>query len=138
MKKKKKGNGSTKPNITQQKKKLWKYFSAYVRARDGYRCFTCDRFATGAGMHAGHFITNSVGGLTLRYDEDNVHAQCYHCNINLSGNWVVYRERMVEKHGEEFVKNLEQRRHEITKDFNYEEKIQEYEAKCEALGVTVR
>ena len=89
-------------------------------------------------MHAGHFITNSVGGLTLRYDEDNVHAQCYHCNINLSGNWVVYRERMVEKHGEEFVKNLEQRRHEITKDFNYEEKIQEYKAKCEALGLTVR
>jgi hypothetical protein len=45
---------------------------------------------------------------------------------------------MVEKHGEEFVKNLEQRRHEITKDFNYEEKIQEYKAKCEALGLTVR
>ena len=72
----KKKKGRTKPSLTQQKKKLWKYFSAYIRARDGYRCFTCDRFATGSGMHAGHFITNSVGGLGLRYEETNVHAQC--------------------------------------------------------------
>jgi len=65
-----------KPTITKLKKTLWKYFSAYIRARDGYRCFTCDRYATGAGMHAGHFVPSSMGGLGLRYDEDNVHAQC--------------------------------------------------------------
>lgn len=66
------------------------------------------------------------------------HHNCYHCNINLSGNWVEYRERMVTLYGEPYVKHLEQRRHEITKDFDYEAKIEEYKRKCEELGAEVR
>lgn len=89
-------------------------------------------------MHAGHFVTNSTGGLALRYNEDNVHAQCYHCNINLSGNWVVYRERMVDRYGEKFVRELELSRHNIVKDFNYEEEIQKYKTLCQELGYAVR
>ena len=89
-------------------------------------------------MHAGHFISNSIGGLGLRYEETNVHAQCYNCNINKSGNLVEYRERMVALYGEPYVKQIEQRRHEITKDFDYEAKIKEYRQKCEDLGAEVR
>lgn len=109
----------------------------YIRTRDNYRCFTCDRYAKGAGMHAGHFISNSICGLGLRYEETNVHAQCYHCNINLSGNWVEYRERMIKKYGEEHVKEIEARRHITTKDFDYEAKIKEYRAKCADVGADV-
>lgn len=76
MKTRKKRKTPKKRTVTQLKKELWRYFSAYIRNRDGFRCFTCDRYATGSGMHAGHFITNSVGGLGLRYDPTNVHAQC--------------------------------------------------------------
>jgi hypothetical protein len=65
------------------------------------------------------------------------HHNCMRCNIHLSGNYVTYREKMVEKHGEEFVKNLEQRRHEITKDFDYETEIDKYKKKCQDLGITV-
>jgi len=127
-----------KKTVTQLKKELWRYFSTYIRTRDNYRCFTCDRYAKGAGMHAGHFISNSIGGLGLRYEETNVHAQCYNCNINKSGNLVEYRERMVALYGEPYVKQIEQRRHEITKDFDYEAKIKEYRQKCEDLGAEVR
>lgn len=111
---------------TQLKKELWKYFSLYIRQRDGYRCFTCDKFAMGSGMHCGHFIPSSLGGLGLRYDETNCHAQCMRCNVNLSGNWPAYRERMIKKYGEEYVKSLEARRHEIVKDFDYEAAIEKY------------
>jgi hypothetical protein len=41
-------------------------------------------------MHAGHFIPKSVGGIALYFNEDNVHACCYHCNINLGGNLYEY------------------------------------------------
>lgn len=123
-----------KKTVTKLKKELWRYFSTYIRNRDKFRCFTCDVYATGSGMHAGHFIPNSVGGLGLRYDETNVHAQCYNCNLNKSGNWVEYRERMIKTYGEEAVLSLERRRNEIVKDFNYEEKIAHYKAICKAMG----
>ncbi len=122
-----------KRSITALKKELWKYFSLFIRTRDNFRCFTCDRYATGGGMHAGHYIPNSIGGVGLRYEETNVHAQCYHCNINLSGNWPVYRERMIQKYGEEYVKALEARRSEVTKDFDYQTLIEKYKGLASEL-----
>lgn len=74
---------TVKPSITKLKKELWKWFSLYVRTRDKYRCFTCDRYAKGSGLHAGHFISNSTGGLGLRYEETNVHAQCLTSKSNI-------------------------------------------------------
>lgn len=115
-----------KENITLKKKKLWKLFSAYIRKRDKYVCFTCGKINTGAGMHAGHFIPSSICGVGLRYDESNVHAQCFRCNIHLSGNWVEYRERMIKRYGIDVVHDLERRRHQITKDFDYDGLIEKY------------
>jgi len=91
-----------KPRIGLLKKKLWKVFSKYIRERDKYTCFTCGRKATGSAMHAGHFISKSVGGITLYFNEKNVNAQCYNCNINLSGNQWEYGQRL----GEETVAEL--------------------------------
>jgi 5-methylcytosine-specific restriction endonuclease McrA len=116
-----------KSDLTKKKEKLWKLFSKFIRERDNYTCITCGKQQRGSGMHAGHFIPSSICGIGLRYDEDNVHAQCYACNINKSGNYVTYREILVNRHGEEWVRNLEQRRHEIIEDFNYEEAIKKYE-----------
>ena len=99
------------PNsISVLKKKLWTKFSLFVRERDKYTCFTCGKQATGSGMHGGHFITGSTCPTSLYFDESNVHAQCYNCNINKSGNWVIYEENMIKEYGEEHVKDMKLRR----------------------------
>ena len=83
--------------ISVLKCKLWTLFSLYIRQRDKFTCFTCGRKAEGSGIHAGHFIPKSVGGIDLYFDEENVHAQCYNCNINLGGNQYEYSLRLGEK-----------------------------------------
>ena len=105
------------------KKKLWKVFSQYIRKRDDGVCFTCSRKASGSGYHAGHFISKAAGGIALYFDEDNVHGQCYHCNINLGGNSYIYGQKL----GEEKCKELYRLKNQIVKDFPFEEKIAYYE-----------
>ena len=107
-----------KKSISSLKKKLWIEFSKYIRLRDKYICFTCSRKGEGSGIHAGHFISKSVGGLALYFNEDNVHAQCYNCNINLSGNQWEYGQRL----GKEMVEKLQKLRNE-----NWKWSISDYE-----------
>lgn len=115
-----------KPNL---KKKLWKIFSAYIRARDKNICFICGKYATGGGYHAGHFVPKSVGGLALYFHEDNVHGCCYNCNINLGGNLYEYGLKL----GQEKIDALYKLKQQIIKGFPYEEKIKEYEEKLRNL-----
>lgn len=86
------------------KKELWKIFSLFIRNRDNYICFTCGRKGEGSGIHAGHFVPKSVGGMALYFNEENVHAQCYNCNINLSGAQYEYGKRLGKKKAEELYK----------------------------------
>lgn len=81
-------------SLANLKKDLWKVFTLYIKNRDGWRCFTCGRSCEGSGAHGGHFITKSIGGIELYFNEDNVHCQCYNCNINLSGNIWEYGQRL--------------------------------------------
>lgn len=109
------------------KRKLWPHFSKFIRNRDKYVCFTCGRKGEGAGMHAGHFIHRSVGGLGLYFEETNVHAQCYHCNINLGSNGAVYYMKMVKKYGQEHVDDLFRRKDRVTtKDLPWDELWEKY------------
>ena len=80
-------------------------------------------------MHAGHFIPKSVGGLALYFHEDNVHACCYHCNINLGGNLYEYGVKL----GKKIVNKLYKLKQTIVKDFPYEDKIAEYKEKLKTL-----
>lgn len=123
--------------ITKLRKDLWKLFSLFIRQRDGYKCFTCGKVGKGAQIHGGHFITGATCSAELYFDETNVHAQCYHDNINLSGNWVVYEKRMIEKYGKEHTDNLKLRRtlemgRKMPSEW-YESKIIYYQNKLEAL-----
>jgi len=95
-----------KVSISSLKKKLWKVFSLYIRQRDNFTCFTCGRKGEGSGIHAGHYIPKSVGGIALYFHEMNVHAQCYHDNINLGGYGSMYHMKMVEKYGQKNVDEL--------------------------------
>jgi len=56
-------------------------------------------------MHAGHYIPRSLSGF-LFFDERNVHAQCYRCNIHLSGNSDEYAQRIVKVYGESELERL--------------------------------
>jgi hypothetical protein len=88
-------------------------FNAYIRARDyGKPCISCDSpikwdsGATGGVCDCGHWL--SVGArVNLRFNEDNAHAQCKHCNNQLSGNAANYRIGLVKRIGLERVEALE-------------------------------
>ena len=59
-------------------------FNKYIRLRDANKpCISCDR-PLGAKFDAGHFL--AVGSYpNLRFNEDNVHGQCVHCNQHKHG-----------------------------------------------------
>lgn len=105
----------------QLKRKLWKVFSEYIRKRDKGICFTCGRHAEGSGYHAGHFVPKSVGGIGLYFNEENVHGQCYNCNINLGGNTFIYGQKLGNRANE-----LYEMKQQIIKDFDFIGKIDYY------------
>jgi hypothetical protein len=81
-------------------------FNLFVRLRDADQpCISCGRHHQGQ-YHAGHYL--SVGARPeLRFEELNVHKQCAPCNTHLSGNAVLFRKALLEKHGIEVVDWLE-------------------------------
>jgi hypothetical protein len=57
-------------------------------------------------MHCGHYY--NVGQYSgLRFDEDNAHGQCNHCNTFLHGNLIEYRKNLPFKIGLEKFNLLE-------------------------------
>ena len=92
---------------TTLKKKLWPIFSLYIRTRDCLRtleskdfglCITCQRRFHIKLLQAGHFISGRHNANL--FSEKGTHAQCYNCNINLKGNTLEYRRRIIELYGE--------------------------------------
>jgi len=116
-------------------------FNRWVRLRDhGLPCISCGR-NTAAQRHAGHF--KPVGGFPeLRYNPDNVHSQCAHCNDWLSGNLALYRARLLEKIGPERLQVLEgpqetrQYRVEELKAIQTEYKAKIRELKAKMAGIS--
>ena len=103
------------------KDRTWKMFSKYIRMRDYAKqddpepyiadCITCGKGYPIAGqgcLQAGHFITRVRGAIL--FDERNVHAQCYNCNIRLKGATDNYTEYMQRTYGQETIDELMQTR----------------------------
>jgi hypothetical protein len=81
-------------------------FNRWIRERDfGEPCISCGRI-TGAKVNAGHYRTTAAAS-HLRFNPDNVHLQCEHCNTHLSGNLIEYRKGLVAKIGAARVELLE-------------------------------
>lgn len=96
------------------KRKAWKWFSRYIRARDanddGYcECISCgDQFYwKSKKANAGHFISKSLGNRLL-FDETNVNAQCVKCNVNLGGNLYEYALGLDIRYGKGTAKKLKE------------------------------
>lgn len=109
---------------TKLHKDLWKLFSKYIRERDKYVCFTCGKKTYPA--QAGHYRTGATCKKYLYYDERNVHCQCYHCNINLSGNWREYQKKMHQIYGQGIDHEFDVLNQKDGWDFPYQEKIDYY------------
>lgn len=116
--------------LTKLKKILWQLCRTIQINKYGKTCFTCARSnLEGGNCQLGHFITSSTCSVELRYDLKNLRIQCYHCNINLSGNWVVFERNLVAEGGD--VSELKAR-NEATKGQQYplswfHTKISEYQ-----------
>jgi len=110
------------------------WFNRYIRLRDsGNGCTSCGNNRPGIKYDCGHFIT--AGSCSaLRFNENNAHSQCVHCNRHLSGNVRLYRAALVTKLGEQAVLLLEgpQPIIKITAEWYKSVEI-EYKAKCKEL-----
>lgn len=137
-----------KQNLSVLKKYLWSnYFSPYIRLRDAIattggseyaKCCTCDKpypaFGKGC-LQAGHFVPGRHN--SYLFDPICVHAQCYHCNVGLNGNFVMYEDFMLRKYGQEEIDRLKYlyRRKPITKFTPGQllEMVEEYKNKYNGL-----
>lgn len=118
-----------KPTITQLKKKLWEECRRITGERYPNECYSCYRQGLEKGnRQLGHFIPSSVCSVELRYHLDNLRWQCYHCNINLSGNWIEYEKHLNKEKGPGFSESLKAL-NEATKGKQYD--ILWYQAKLE-------
>lgn len=85
-----------KPMVSKLKKEADKWFSKYVRFRDGNVCITCGTVGE-KGMQAGHFQSRRYN--STRYEEENVNAQCYRCNVLFYGEQYKYANEVDLKYG---------------------------------------
>jgi hypothetical protein len=93
-------------------------FNKYIRLRDkGQVCISCQKECK--KENAGHFH-NANNHWAVRFDENNVHLQCEHCNTYLSGNLNEYRTNLINKIG---IANFEllQNKAKHTRKFTIEE-----------------
>ena len=95
-----------KRTVAKVKKDVWVVFSKYVRLRDCLKttgcasfglCITCGKRYHFKLLQAGHFISGRHN--SNLFSEKGTHAQCYNCNINLRGNTLEYRRKIIKVYG---------------------------------------
>ena len=90
--------------------KLQELVNAKVRKRDSlngfFICISCQELKPKNQMNSGHYFAKEFYK-SVRFDLDNLAAQCIRCNFHLSGNLIEYRKNLVLKIGEQRVKQLE-------------------------------
>lgn len=98
-------------------------FSEYVRLRDAdqygmIRCISCGKRVHWKQADAGHYVGRS--NMSLRYDGNNVNAQCVICNRFKSGNLKKYKRGLIIKHGRFIIDYLENKKSEVRQFSDYE------------------
>jgi len=97
-------------SVSQLKKEADATFSQYIRQKYAdphtglVSCVTCGIMKPWKEMQAGHY--ESRGNNFLRYDERNVHVQCYGCNVARKGNYPAYATFMVRTYGTDILETL--------------------------------
>lgn len=84
-------------------------FNKYIRLRDeGLLCVSCNTIPK--KRNCGHFYSQG-GHSNVRFDEDNCHLQCEHCNTYLSGNLLNYQIGIEKRIGAEKLIELQGKAH---------------------------
>lgn len=108
-------------------------FNKYIRMRDmGLLCISCNTIPK--KKNAGHYFS-SGGHSNVRFDEDNVHLQCEHCNTYLSGNLLNYQIGIEKRIGADKLIELQAKAH-LEKRWTVDELkaiIKEYKSKVRKL-----
>lgn len=84
----------------------------FVRKRDSingfFICISCQKLKPINQMNAGHYYPKEPRRYrSIRFDLHNINGQCVRCNKFLSGNLIEYRKNLLEKIGEENLKQLD-------------------------------
>jgi hypothetical protein len=88
-------------------------FNKYIRVRDeGLNCISCN--LPPKKKNAGHYYSQG-GHSAVRFNEDNCHLQCEHCNTFLSGNLLNYQIGIEKRIGGERLIELQTKAHDIKK-----------------------
>jgi len=108
-------------------------FNKYIRLRDnGLTCVSCQQ--PPKKKNCGHFYSQG-GHSNVRFDEDNCHLQCEHCNTYLSGNLLNYQIGIQKRIGADKLIELQGRAH-IEKKWSVDELkniIEKYKLKVREL-----
>lgn len=129
--------------LSQLKKICWTWFSQYIRLRDCLkttgtlhegRCYTCDTIYPMKKLQAGHFLPGRKNAVL--FQEDQVHAQCFACNVWNHGSWPEYYEHMTKDWGIDRIQMMLIGRHDIKKFTRYEleQLIETYKQKITNLS----
>ncbi len=93
--------------IPQLQNTLWPIFAAYIKAVHGNNCFTCNKWAEGRDLQAGHFIPRTYS--PTKYEEGNVRSQCSRCNEFHAGKPIEFERRLRLEIGDEAVDALKKK-----------------------------
>jgi hypothetical protein len=120
------------------KNKGWKLFSQWIRRKDAdeggtVECFTCGKRMHWSEAHAGHALPGRHNAVLL--DPEIVRVQCPVCNIWKGGNYPVFTAKLIREKGLEWFEGKLEGAKRIVKytRSDYEEMIQEFKQKLEAL-----
>ena len=75
------------------------------RPGDMFRCISCRRLLPLNVAQVTHYISRRYE--SVRWNLNNIHLGCPHCNNWLAGNPIEYRKSLIEKYGEDEVNHLE-------------------------------
>ena len=121
------------------KNKLWKIIREFILLRDNYTCQTCG--AKPKILQVGHFVHKSQSS-AVYYEEENLSAQCYRCNIWLRGNVAVYARNIIKRWGIKVFNRLTEAAYKrLSHQWSIEEiqaLIGQYSVKLAALKATPR
>lgn len=126
----------SKPNLI---KKLDKVFSAYIRLRDtmpgGYfKCISCGQIKPFEQADCGHFFSRK--NMSVRFDEDDCHAECRGCNRFSSDHLIAYQANLIRRIGMQRFELLSAKAHQAKhwSDFELEAMIKHYTAEAKRLS----
>lgn len=126
---------------SQAVRKLDKAFSLYIRQRaaDNFgmvNCYTCGKRKHWKEVDAGHF--QSRAKFSTRWDEQNVKAQCKHCNMTNGGQQYQFGMMLDQEYGEGMAEKILIRSNQMSKLSLPELRIMidAYKAKAKQFGLS--